>query len=726
VYCWGENRYGQLGNGNTTSLWKPSKVDFSSISSSLKFKEISAGDNGSCAISQAGDGYCWGRNNYGQLGNSSNVSSLIPVMVNHNGALAGKKLKKISQNDYTTCAIAVDDLAYCWGGGFYGQLGNNTTTSSNQPVAVDTSGVLNGKTILDISIAGESTMCVLASDYLGYCWGENWAGELGNNSTTDSSVPVAVHTAGVLSGKTLKSIKAGYYHACAIASDDKAYCWGYNWDYQLGNGTQVDSSVPIAVSTAGVLNGLAIDSLKTNDDLTCALSGQSIFCWGDNATSPYLVDTSTIDSTLTINQLEMTRASKCVLLSDSQIYCIGGGIDLGKEFNTNYLVPTLAYSQSILNQKTISSIYNINTGGIYGHLSDGTTFTFGYGTLSGDNNTYALPIPYVKNDGAIAGKTIKNLATQGTDFCAVASDNLAYCWNTSNTWGSLGNGTTVDSTTAVAVDTSGALNGKTVKKVVYIDRSYCALASDDQVYCWGYNGYGILGVGDATSNNYVTSPQAISMGGALAGKTVKDLQASSQHVCILASDDWMYCWGWNGYGSLGDNTTTHRYSPTAVLSSGVLSGKTIKAMALANGHTCAIASDDLPYCWGYNGFGQLGNGNTTNANAPAAVVSSGVLAGKTLTKIAAAAGSTCVASIDDKIYCWGSNSNGQLGNNSTISSNVPVTTSLSGNLSISSLVVGASTSCFVNNGNQIYCWGSNSFSGDEMITPNFGVFYGLE
>jgi alpha-tubulin suppressor-like RCC1 family protein len=113
------------------------------------------------------------------------------------------------------------------------------------PVAVNTAGVLSGKTVQSLSLGYQHT-CAIASDDLAYCWGLNGYGQLGNNSTSESLVPVAVSTAGVLSGKTIKNITGGYQHTCAIDSDNRASCWGRNDDYgRLGNNSLVNSSIPI-------------------------------------------------------------------------------------------------------------------------------------------------------------------------------------------------------------------------------------------------------------------------------------------------------------------------------------------------------------------------------------------------------------------------------------------------------------------------------------------------
>jgi alpha-tubulin suppressor-like RCC1 family protein len=116
-------------------------------------------------------------------------------------------------------------------------------------VAVTTSGALSGKTVKSM-VQGQSHTCVIASDNNAYCWGRNNQGQLGNGTTSDSSVPVAVSMSGLLSGKTIKSISAGHAYTCVIASDNNAYCWGYNGDGQLGNNSTVNSTQPVLVDSS--------------------------------------------------------------------------------------------------------------------------------------------------------------------------------------------------------------------------------------------------------------------------------------------------------------------------------------------------------------------------------------------------------------------------------------------------------------------------------------------
>ena len=241
--AWGENSYGQLGNSSTTGSSMPVNIGVPLADKTVT--AISAGGLHSCAVAD-GKAYCWGWNNSAQLGNNSLADSTVPVAVNTDGPLAGKTVTAISAGRYHTCVVA-DGTAHCWGSNAYGQLGNNSTTNSTVPVAVKAdSGPLAGKTVTAIT-AGDLHTCVVA-DGKAFCWGRNGAGQLGNSSTTGSQVPVAVKAdSGPLAGRTVTAISAGYGHSCVVA-EGRASCWGDNHAGQLGdNNGPTDSTVPVAV-----------------------------------------------------------------------------------------------------------------------------------------------------------------------------------------------------------------------------------------------------------------------------------------------------------------------------------------------------------------------------------------------------------------------------------------------------------------------------------------------
>jgi len=359
-----------------------------------------------------------------------------------------------------SCSIDSNGKVYCWGDNGQGYLGNNSTTQSLVPVAVDTTGVLSGKTVKSISSGSDHT-CVIASDDLAYCWGYNWAGALGDNSTTRRLVPVAVNTAGVLNGKTIKSLATGYGYTCAIASDDQEYCWGYGSNGQLGNNSIAGSVVPVAVVNTGVLAGKTIKSMSSNQYHTCAIaSDNNAYCWGD-----------------------------------------GSNGEFGYGSTSNPSVPIAAFTIGPMVGKTVKSI----SVGMY-HIcviaSDDLSYCAGNNSNGafGDNTTTNNVTPTVVNrTGVLSGKTIKSIAAAERYTCTIASDNQAYCYG-KNTNGQLGNNSTSDSLVAVAVNTAGVMNGKTLTSIMTGYMFASATSSDNQVYYWGKNTNGAFGNNSASDS----------------------------------------------------------------------------------------------------------------------------------------------------------------------------------------------------------------------------------
>ena len=286
AYCWGSNENGELGDGVTgRRSGIPKAVDTSGALAGKTLTQIATGDVDTCALDAAGAAYCWGNNQDGQLGDGSTTPSNVPVAVDASGVLAGKTLTQITLGDEYMCALDAAGAAYCWGGNVVGQLGAGSSADhSSVPVAVDTSGALAGKTLTQVTAAGEYHTCALAAGGTAYCWGYGADGQLGNGGTADSSVPVAVDTTGALAGKTLTHIAdgAGYY-TCALAAGGTAYCWGDNGYGAGGSGTAASSSVPVAVDTTGALAGKTLTQITDGYDHTCAADAVgAVYCWGDN------------------------------------------------------------------------------------------------------------------------------------------------------------------------------------------------------------------------------------------------------------------------------------------------------------------------------------------------------------------------------------------------------------------------------------------------------------
>jgi alpha-tubulin suppressor-like RCC1 family protein/Tfp pilus assembly protein PilE len=344
----------------------------------------------------------------------------------------------------------------------------------------------------------------------------------------------------------------------------------------------------------------------------------------------------------------------------------------------------------------------------WGRASNGG---LGNNTSSGNMNK---PTPVYKS-GVLNGLTVQSISVGSPSneetVCAIASDSKLYCWGSDN-GGLLGNSAvTTNSLVPISIDTSGLLSGKSIlKSKVGLGPANCVVASDNKIYCWGTGTVGQLGQGAYASSEV---PVAVVMTGALSGKTIKDFGRVSTGMCVLASDDKPYCWGYGAYGTNGNGSTSSTNVPVAVTMSGILSGKTVKLI----GGKCVVASDDAAYCWGAGTSGQLGNGGSIDSSVPVAVDTSGVLSGKTIKDISGWSSSSCALDSSGNAYCWGDNSHGQLGNNTTTSSTVPVAVTMNG-LSFTRIETSGGHTCALATTSKLYCWGWNTDSqlGDGTAT----------
>jgi alpha-tubulin suppressor-like RCC1 family protein len=227
VVCWGENANGQVGN-SSASNW-PNATTPAAVTGLSSISSIAAGGFHSCSLSSGGAVSCWGDNSSYQLGNGAGgpaASSFSPVSVT--GLSSG--VSSIASGELHSCAVLSGSVK-CWGDNTYGQLGNNTTTSASSPVAAS-----NITTAVDLA-AGYTFTCARDAGGNVSCWGRNTEGELADTTSTSSLLPQTW----VLGLNTASSVSAGGLSACVVLKGGLTECWGYNAYGQLGNGTTSDA-----------------------------------------------------------------------------------------------------------------------------------------------------------------------------------------------------------------------------------------------------------------------------------------------------------------------------------------------------------------------------------------------------------------------------------------------------------------------------------------------------
>lgn len=272
VKCWGRNDYGQIGDGSRLTRTLP--VDVSGLISGVV--AVRAGNAHTCALTDEGGVKCWGQNTVGQLGDGSTISRTTPVDVS--GLTSG--VISITAGGFHTCALTDSGGVKCWGYGLYGQVGVGDQDQHETPV--DVSGLTAG--VVDVS-AGLYHTCALLTDGSAQCWGYGLYGQLGNDSDADQLTPVPVNDLPV----DAQRVHAGAFHTCVLTTGGGVRCWGANVVGQLGDGTTEEREDPV------VVNGLAdgVVEVAAGDAHTCALKENgAVMCWG-RGTEGQLGDGST-------------------------------------------------------------------------------------------------------------------------------------------------------------------------------------------------------------------------------------------------------------------------------------------------------------------------------------------------------------------------------------------------------------------------------------------------
>jgi alpha-tubulin suppressor-like RCC1 family protein len=498
------------------------------------------------------------------------------------------------------------------------------------------------------------------------------------------------------------SVSVGERHTCAMKQDNSPLCWGDNWLGQIGDGTNIQRVSPYPVKISDI-----VISVSSGDEHTCALmSDRSLWCWGNNSygqlgspsrnycgvgSSPNCNKNPTkiMDDVV---QFSAGGYHTCAIKTDGSLWCWGANWygQLGDGTYTNRETPVQIMSSGV-------SSVALGTYHTCAIKTDGSLWCWGanwYGQLGVGDGTYANRDTPVQ----IMSSGVSSVALGTYHTCAIKTDGSLWCWG-ANWYGQLGvgDGTYTNRDTPVQIMSSG------VSSVALGYYHTCAIKIDGSLWCWGYNYYGQLGVGDGTYTNRDTPVQIMSSG-------VSSVALWGFHTCAIKTDGSLWCWGRNYYGQLGDGTYTNRDTPVQIMSSGVSS------VALGYYHTCAIKQDGSLWCWGDNEYGQLGNGTQLQKTTPYPVITpAGALS------ISVGRNHSCAIKTDGSLWCWGYNSSGQLGNGESAgdSSYLPSQVSPPILSDVSFVSLGGEHSCAIKIDGSLWCWGDNYYGqlGDGTYGP---------
>lgn len=312
VYCAGAYSDGSLGYGSATTAPAPLPV---AVPTSQKLRTLTNGYDHQCGLNAQGKAYCWGINEWGQIGiGSSSAKEIYPRAV----SLPGTFIQVVAGRN-STCGIRSDGAAYCWGSDEFGQLGDgDPKEDKNVPVPIASS-------LKFVSIAaGETHYCAITQEGLAHCWGHNDKRQLGDGTMVDSTSPKAVN-----GSRRFLSVTAGKNHSCGVAADGISYCWGSDNVGQLGNGESITGlqSDPTAVDSTEIFR-----SVHTGYSFTCGVSeAGKAYCWGSDswgrlgngATGGHGFTPGPVSSSDTFVGISTGYAHACALSASNQGVCWG-------------------------------------------------------------------------------------------------------------------------------------------------------------------------------------------------------------------------------------------------------------------------------------------------------------------------------------------------------------------------------------------------------------------
>ena len=670
VKCWGNNEFGQLGDGTNEDRTAPVDV----VGLTIGVATVSTGQHHTCVLTAAGGLKCWGANGTGQLGDGTTTDRNSPVDVP--GLTGG--IVAVSAGSNHTCALNMVGGLKCWGWNFRGNLGDGTTTRRIVPVDVD--GLTSGVAAV---APGYDHTCALTIAGGLKCWGNNTEGQLGDGTTTRSLTPVDV--SGLASG--IAAVSAGFKYTCARTTMGGLKCWGWNDLGQLGDGTTTRSLTPVDVS--GLASGVAAAAVGIWR--TCALTTTGdLKCWGGDPDSTTPVEVFGLDTGAVVVSAGVNHT--CVLTTASGVRCWGfSGFRRSssdrRSYGSDTPVDVTGMNSEVVALSAGGGRLNELGGGVTGpefpSLAGGPSCVV---TIEGGVKCWGWLGDAASESAVVVDVTgltsgVDTVSVAGSHACVVTTAGGVKCWD----WPGDGTMMPVLSTPVEVVGLTGSVAAVSVAR-----RHTCAVTMASGVKCWGRNEFGQLGDGTTTDQ---TSP--VEVVGLTSG--VAAVSVARRHTCAVTMASGVKCWGRNEFGQLGDGTTTDQTSPVEVV--GLTSG--VAAVSVARRHTCAVTMAGGVKCWGSNEFGQLGDGTTTDQTSPVEVV------GLTSRVAAVSTGDfhTCALTTRGGVKCWRRNELGQLGDGSTEASTTPV--DVEGlSTGVADLSVGSSHVCGVTTAGGLKCWGA--------------------
>jgi alpha-tubulin suppressor-like RCC1 family protein len=288
VIAWGSNFFGQLGDGTNTDEHTPTLIPIA-LPAGQFFSAITCGDQDTLGLTDVGTIWAWGENFYGQLGDGSTVNSNVPHLVDF-GNLPGLTAVSISAGESASAALLSNGSVAMWGRNDLGQLGRGTVYAPGTPDATEffaLPGLVDTPVQFSSITTGQHHALAITTTGQLYAWGDNSFGQLGDGSTTEADTPIIVDTSAITAdGERITRVTAGNGHSLALTSGGHLWAWGRNGSGQLGTGTTTDTPLPAAVdmtSAGSALAGHLVAHVSAGEEFTLAVTTDGIaVAWGAN------------------------------------------------------------------------------------------------------------------------------------------------------------------------------------------------------------------------------------------------------------------------------------------------------------------------------------------------------------------------------------------------------------------------------------------------------------
>ena len=685
VWATGKNDCGQLGNGTTTNSNKPVQVKIDENTYLTNVRKISTSNLFTVVLTTNGEAYAWGYNPKGQLGQGTTsnvlyatkvknqdgtgyVQNIIDVIANHSDTmyldkdggiymcgysnstlflgqtestkgvtyLGQKNAIKITGGYYNAGLITASGKAIAWGQNDYGAFGNGTTSSNE---------TLIGENINDFKLAAYGGV-ILRENGKAYITGYNGNGQLGIGNTTTQTkfTEISIDTKA-----KIKYVTTGGNNSAVMTSDGKVYVTGYNAKGHLSNGTTTNSTkfIPLLnndnteVTDALVMPEKILDSDTAYYPSVFSIIRKDGTVWSaGNNTYGQLGNATNVSS----KYLTQTGKAEVELNIKNEYIKIGDTTDVKVTSASMFS----AFTKEKINQNdwtwksSNEDVATIDENGTVTGKTIGYTTITGYNAKKGLKGKAIINV-YRNTEGAITVPVVG----QGYGNTIILKENGTVWATGKNEYGSLGNGTTTDSKKPVQVKIDENTYLENVIKIDTANRTTIALTKTGEVYAWGRNYYGELGVGDKNVRSYATRVKGIDGNGYL--ENIIDVANGEGNSYAIDKNGNVYGWGHGGYNQIDDTTTAKMY-PTKMSDCtdaiSISAGDCFMAVMQSNSNTLER---------GYNRYGQRGNGTTADTPTGTCIV------GNDINKICAGNDSTLIIKEDGTVWTSGRNQYGELG-----------------------------------------------------------------